>query len=186
MAITINADMDGRLVHSTPILQEKTVTPSQMEQIILPDPGYNGLSRAIVEAIPGQYIVPAGTIIITSPGTYDVKNYENAKIVSSRVIASEQTGQMYSGSIQGEISGWAAGPTVFNITNDDLYQLYNEAEPLLLTVGGITYELHSVSNDYPKWTGDGDFWIEADSLDYFYVVSAANNGTITYKIEVIR
>ena len=58
--------------------QEKEVTPTKEIQEIKADQQYDGLSKVVVNAIPSEYIVPSGNITITTSGTYDVKDKENA------------------------------------------------------------------------------------------------------------
>lgn len=61
-------------------LQAKYINPTKERQIIMPDVGYHGLSQAIVEPIPSDYIIPSGTLAITSNGTKDVKNYASVNV----------------------------------------------------------------------------------------------------------
>lgn len=61
-------------------LQKKTVTPTKSVQNITPDTNYDGLSKVTVNAIPAEYITPAGTLRITTNGTKDVTQYANVNV----------------------------------------------------------------------------------------------------------
>lgn len=71
----------------TPVMQSKsktyTPTTSQQTETVTADSGYDGLSQVAVtvDAIPSQYIVPAGTKSITANGTgIDVAQYALADV----------------------------------------------------------------------------------------------------------
>lgn len=57
---------------TAPKLQTKTVTPTKSQQNVSPDSGYDGLSGVTVNAIPDNYVIPTGTVNITTNGTHDV------------------------------------------------------------------------------------------------------------------
>lgn len=61
-------------------LQSKIITPTEEEQVVIPDDGYEGLSDVVVEAIPYDYVIPTGAINITSNGVANVSEYEYANI----------------------------------------------------------------------------------------------------------
>lgn len=56
----------------TPILQDKSATPTKSQQTFNADEGFDGIGTFTVQAIPSEYIVPSGTKNITSNGTHDV------------------------------------------------------------------------------------------------------------------
>lgn len=63
-----------------PVLQDKTVTPTESSQTVVPDSGYDGLSAVTVNPIPSEYIMPSGTKEITSNGTHDVTEYASVSV----------------------------------------------------------------------------------------------------------
>jgi len=65
---------------SAPSLQSKTATPTEQQQTITADSGYDGLSQVTVNPIPSEYIVPTGELAITANGTVDVSAYASASV----------------------------------------------------------------------------------------------------------
>lgn len=101
----------GTYVPPTFTTQSKTATPTESQQTVSPDSGYDGLSSVTVGAIPNEYIVPSGTKSITANGTgIDVASYASVDVAvpsagSWQLIAS----QTLTGVTQTSTSAQAAG-----------------------------------------------------------------------------
>jgi hypothetical protein len=61
-------------------LQQKTISPTPSQRIVLPDEGYSGLSEVTVEPIPNYYVVPTGTLEVDKNGLADVTQYESVNV----------------------------------------------------------------------------------------------------------
>lgn len=74
------AAIDALNVSGTITLQNKSTTPTESTQYITYDSGYDGLDTVTVNPIPSSYIVPSGSLSITSNNTYDVTQYASAVV----------------------------------------------------------------------------------------------------------
>ena len=59
---------------ATPVLQDKSATPTKSKQTFTADAGFDGIGTFTVEPIPNEYIIPSGTKEIATNGTHDVKD----------------------------------------------------------------------------------------------------------------
>ena len=76
-SVTVRVSSGGTY---TPILQDKSATPTKSKQTFNADEGFDGIGTFTVEAIPSEYIVPSGTKDITSNGTHDVTDKASVKV----------------------------------------------------------------------------------------------------------
>lgn len=97
-------------------LETKSVTPTKSAQIIIPS-SYRVLSQVIVNAIPDEYIVPAGTKEITEDGEHDVTAY--AKVIVN--VASSGGGEGDSEEVESLLG--VIKNTVANFESDKITEL---------------------------------------------------------------
>lgn len=112
------ADYAAANVNVQPTLQTKTATPTTSAQDVEPDSGYL-LSKVTVDAIPSQYIVPAGKKTITENGTdIDVSQFATADVAVPSSGGSSWT-KVYSGEVTDNYSG-TTGAALTTINLGDL------------------------------------------------------------------
>lgn len=76
----IKCNVENTVYIQEPITQEKEVTPTKSIQEIVPDIGYNGLSKVTVNKIPDNYIIPTGEITIIDNGRFNISDKEFANV----------------------------------------------------------------------------------------------------------
>lgn len=69
---SLSSKLGNAIIYIDPVTQEKTIEPSKSKQIIIPDDGFNGLSKVTINKIADNYIIPSGEIEIKENGNYDV------------------------------------------------------------------------------------------------------------------
>lgn len=77
---SLSSKLGNAIIYIDPITQEKTIEPSKLKQIIIPDDGFNGLSKVVVNKIADNYIIPSGEIEVKENGIYDVTDKESITV----------------------------------------------------------------------------------------------------------
>ena len=76
----------GQPVHNDVVLSSLYVTPSPTAQTFTPSIEIDGWDNVEVSAIPEEYIIPTGTISITTNGTHNVKDYASASVQIPKIV----------------------------------------------------------------------------------------------------
>lgn len=75
---SLSSKLGNAIIYIDPVTQEKTIEPLKVKQVIVPDDGFNGLSKVIVNKIPDNYIIPTGEITIIDNGRFNIADKEFA------------------------------------------------------------------------------------------------------------
>ena len=147
-----------------------TVTPTKGTQTIVPGEDKVGFSQVNVEPIPDDYIIPSGTLQITSNGTYDVSGKANAVV---NVEQAKPTLNAPSISLSG---------TTLTITNPasngnfvTSYTLYN-GSTVITTTTSKTINL----SDYIKTAGTYTLTVKAKGTNFN---DSASSNSVTYTLK---
>lgn len=166
LSITQNGTEDvtqysGVSVNVQPTLQTKssTYTPAetQITDAFTADDGYDGLGEVdiTIDPIPSQYIIPSGTLSITSNSTYDVTQYADVD-----VSVEGGGGNLQSKTVN--VTNW--GSTV--ITPDDGYDGLTEATANVpkASYSLSTYGYFNFDGGNSKWALT--HWIDTSSAGW--------------------
>ena len=157
-------------INVIPQLKPLTVTPAKSAQNIAAPDSKVGYSSVTVEKIPDDYIIPSGTLQITSNGTYDVSGKANAVV---NVPSYKPTLNAPSISLSG---------TTLTITNPasngsfvTSYTLYN-GSTVITTTTSKTIDLST----YITTTGTYTLTVKAKGTNFN---ESASSNSVTYTLK---
>lgn len=136
-------------VQTVPTLQEKKVTPSDTQQTVTPDGGYDGLSQVTVAKIPDDYVIPTGTVDITTNGTHNVSGKASANVNVPATPTQEKTVDLAMASGNQVISP-DAGKNLSKVTVTKPSTLVAENIKTGVSIGGVTGTLEAKKEEEVK------------------------------------
>ncbi len=99
-------------------MQEKTVTPTESQQAVTPDTGYDGLSQVTVEAVPAGYI--GSGVSKKAAATYTPKSTDQV-IAAGQYLSGIQTIKGDSNLVGSNI---LSGKSIFGVSGSVVVQKY--------------------------------------------------------------
>ena len=99
-------------------LQEKTVTPTERQQTVTPDTGYDGMSQVTVDAVPAGYI--GSGVTKKAAATYTPKSTDQV-IAAGQYLSGAQTIKGDTNLVGGNI---LAGKSIFGVAGTVVIQKY--------------------------------------------------------------
>ena len=99
-------------------MQEKTVTPTENQQAVTPDSGYDGLSQVTVEAVPAGYI--GSGVSKKAAATYTPKSTDQV-IAAGQYLSGIQTIKGDSNLVGSNI---LSGKSIFGVSGSVVVQKY--------------------------------------------------------------
>lgn len=170
-------EMTSAVLSIVPKLQNKTITPTKWQQTAQPDIEYDGLSNVIVNPIPSNYIIPDGTMSITSNGSYNVIEYDTVDVnVYSGTTINNQNKTVTPTTSQQTITADSGYTGLGTVTVSAMPTMTLPTSASTSTVSGYTSKAtigRSTSTQYINIpTG-------YNSAGAYYIISSTPNGSVT-------
>ena len=157
------------------VLQEKTVEATHYERIVTPDPGYDGLSKVTVEAIPTVSRATPTVTIDQSTGKITAQSVQG----EGYVTAGTKTGTLQLPTVEGQIVKPGTAKRLIaaagTYATGDVYVSAADASGNSIIVGKWTF--HNVITQYPPETGFDVNFKCADNTEVNRIVTSVANGT---------
>lgn len=175
-----------------PVLQNKTVNPSLVEQVVSADSGYDGLDKVTVGAIPNTYVKPTATKTATTytptttnqtiaAGTYcsGVQTIKgDANLIPANIVSGKSIFGVAGSATVGGDSSSGGGVETINVNiesanwNGTMWYIDgNQSLQQLSLSSGDSYTITLIKNSLAAFSGYGFYVGGGLSADYTEVYS---------------